>query len=160
MLEIIRERIDELKKLEESLQAIEGDARIIEYKMLLREIDEANRQLNYAIESADIDTIKDWTPGRKSGQDEYWEGTTGIIRTKKTNRKIISDRFVKLYPFLAGKLAKFTLKDVEPQIRPEELEAVIAREEVFSYKTTTRLAPATPGPMIKKTKKTTKKVVA
>jgi len=153
MLEFIKEKQNTLKKLNESLEAIEGDTRIIEYKTLLRSIDDANKQLNYAIENTDLESVE-WTPGRKSGQDEYWEGTIGIIRTKKTNRKIIGERVVNQFPFLAGKLAKFTLKDLEPEISKEELESVIVREDVFSYKTTTRLAPAAPEPIVTKPKKT------
>lgn len=163
MLEIVRERLDEVKQLETELINLEAENElIIEYNKKLRQLDEAKLQLGYAMN--DLPNITDWLPGRKRGQDEYWEGTTGIIRTKKTNRKIISDRVVKQFPFLAGKLARFALKDLEPEISKEELESVIIREEMFAYKPTTRIAPIIPEPKIekpkKKTTKKTKKVPA
>lgn len=153
MLEIIKERLEEMKKLENELIDLEQtNETIMEYNQRLQDLDEAKIQLNNAIDSADIDKIEKWNPGHKKGQDEYWEGTIGIIRTKKTTRKIIGERFVALYPFLAGKLAKFTLKDVEPEISKEELERVIFRDESFRYEPITRLAP-TREPSVKKTKK-------
>lgn len=138
MLEVVEQNMKELDEITAKIEQMESTEEIIEYKQALRLQEEKAKNVTLAIDSMrDALQETEWLPGKR-GNDEYWEGTTGIIRTKKTMRKIVSDRFVKNYPFLAGRLAHFMLRDVEPELPPEDLEKMIVREEVFSYKPTKR----------------------
>lgn len=149
--QLTKERDNILNDIEQ-YESIES---VIDYKKALQRQDELELMIKTNLEafSPELDKLE-FVPGRKKGEEVYWEGQIGVIRKKKTTRKIISERFVAQFPFLAGKLAKFTLKDVEPEITKEEFESVIVREDSITYTPTSRTVPATTKPLVEKKKKT------
>lgn len=139
ILSVVKEIQQELNKLNTTIDAYEANQMIQEYNRLMKDKKELETRLKIAIELIEPDLEKsEFVSTRRGGYEVYWEEDVGVERRQKTTRKIIGEKFINQFPFLAGKLAKFTLKDVEKNVSKEELEAVTETKLEYSYKPVTR----------------------
>ncbi len=144
--------VDDAKK---TLETLESNEIVIEYNNAKNDLTRWEGVLQNSINGTDFSKVNKWIPGRKEGTETIREGRVEIQRKKTSRRKIVSELFIKNFPFLAQKLAHYTLKDVEPELSKEDFEKITLREESYGYKA---ILKAPTEIKTKTTKKKTRKV--
>jgi hypothetical protein len=147
--------VDEAKK---TLETLESNEIVIEYNNAKSNLTEWEGVLKNSMDGTDFSKVEKWIPGRKEGTETIREGRVEIQRKKTSRRKIVSELFIKHFPFLAQKLAHYTLKDVEPELSKEDFEKITLKEESYGYKAILKASTPPPTDTKQSTKKKQRKV--